>query len=165
MKNPVLDYVENKYSKKNDVPQMKAGDTVKVHTKIREGNKERIQVYEGIVIKHKKGGMNEAVTVRKLVGGVGVEKTFPVHSTLVNKIEVAKYGNVRRSRLYYLRDLIGSKATRVKEDLEKNIQVSLEKKEQKKAATKSKQKAKAEESAKETSETPAADQSPDQENA
>lgn len=165
MKNPVLDYVENKYSKKNDVPQMKAGDTVQVHTRIREGNKERIQVYEGIVIKHKKGGMNEAVTVRKLVGGVGVEKTFPVHSTLVDKIEVAKYGNVRRSRLYYLRDLIGSKATRVKEDLEKNIQVSLEKKEQKKAATQAKQKAKAEESAKETSETPAADQRPDQENA
>jgi large subunit ribosomal protein L19 len=165
MKNPVLDYVENKYSKKNDVPQMKAGDTVQVHTRIREGTKERIQVYEGIVIKHKKGGMNEAVTVRKLVGGVGVEKTFPVHSTLVDKIEVAKYGNVRRSRLYYLRDLIGSKATRVKEDLEKNIQVSLEKKEQKKAATQAKQKAKAEESAKENSETPAADQSPDQENA
>jgi len=91
------------------------GDTVKVHFKIVEGNKERIQVFEGLVIARRNGGIRETFTVRKISFGVGVERTFPVHSPRIDKIEVIRHGDVRRAKLYYIRDLTGKAATRVKE--------------------------------------------------
>ncbi|GEN55760.1 50S ribosomal protein L19 [Halolactibacillus alkaliphilus] len=97
-----------------DRPQFKAGDTVKVHVKVVEGTRERIQVYEGVVIKRQNGGISETFTVRKISYGVGVERTFPVHSPRVDKIEVLRRGKVRRAKLYYLRNLRG-KAARIKE--------------------------------------------------
>lgn len=90
------------------------GDTVKVHAKIVEGNKERIQIFEGTVIKRQNSGLNETFTVRKISNGVGVERTFPVHSPRIEKVEVVRHGKVRRSKLYFLRDRVG-KATRLKE--------------------------------------------------
>ena len=99
---------------KAEVPQFNTGDTVKVYGKIKEGNRERIQVFEGTVIK-KQGGSNRATfTVRKLSNGVGVEKTWPLHSPIVEKIEVVRRGKVRRAKLFYLRDRVG-KAAKVKE--------------------------------------------------
>ena len=99
---------------KQEVPQFSVGDTVKVHAKIKEGNRERIQVFEGTVIK-KQGGSNRATfTVRKLSNGVGVEKTWPLHSPNVEKVEVVRMGKVRRAKLSYLRDRVG-KAAKVKE--------------------------------------------------
>ena len=99
---------------KTEVPEFRVGDTVKVYGKIKEGNRERIQVFEGTVIK-KQGGSNRATfTVRKLSNGVGVEKTWPLHSPNVEKIEVVRYGKVRRAKLNYLRDRVG-KAAKVKE--------------------------------------------------
>ena len=99
---------------KAEVPEFAVGDTVKVHAKIKEGNRERIQVFEGTVIK-KQGGSNRATfTVRKLSNGVGVEKTWPLHSPNVEKVEIVRKGKVRRAKLYYLRDRIG-KAAKVKE--------------------------------------------------
>lgn len=95
-------------------PVFKAGDTVKVHVKVVEGTRERIQVYEGVVIKRQNGGISETFTVRKISYGVGVERTFPVHSPRVDKIEVLRRGKVRRAKLYYLRNLRG-KAARIKE--------------------------------------------------
>jgi large subunit ribosomal protein L19 len=92
------------------------GDTVKVHAKIKEGNRERIQVFEGTVIARKHGGIQETVTVRRISYGVGVEKTFPIHSPNVEKIEVIRKGKVRRAKLYYLRDRVG-KAAKVKQDI------------------------------------------------
>jgi large subunit ribosomal protein L19 len=92
------------------------GDTVKVHAKIKEGNRERIQVFEGAVIARKHGGIQETVTVRRISYGVGVEKTFPIHSPNVEKIEVIRKGKVRRAKLYYLRDRVG-KAAKVKQDI------------------------------------------------
>ncbi|MGM0522571.1 MAG: 50S ribosomal protein L19 [Bacillota bacterium] len=97
-----------------DRPVFKAGDTVKVHVKVVEGTRERIQVYEGVVIKRQNGGISETFTVRKISYGVGVERTFPVHSPRVDKIEVMRRGKVRRAKLYYLRNLRG-KAARIKE--------------------------------------------------
>ncbi|MEB3198484.1 MAG: 50S ribosomal protein L19 [Candidatus Sericytochromatia bacterium] len=99
---------------KASVPDMAPGDTVKVFAKIREGGKERIQAYEGTVIKLQGAGVNRAVVVRRIFQGVGVERTFPVHSPRVDRIEVLRKGDVRRARLYYLRGLQG-KATRIKE--------------------------------------------------
>ena len=99
---------------KNKVPELKIGNTVKVHVKIKEGNKERIQVFEGIIIKKQGGGVNETFTVRKISYGVGVEKTFLVHSPLVEKVEVVRVGKARRAKLYYLRDRVG-KASKTKE--------------------------------------------------
>ena len=99
---------------KNKIPELKIGDTVRVHVKIKEGNKERIQVFEGIIIKKQGGGVNETFTVRKISYGVGVEKTFLVHSPLVEKVEVVRVGKVRRAKLYYLRDRVG-KASKPKE--------------------------------------------------
>jgi large subunit ribosomal protein L19 len=96
-----------------DVPSFRPGDTVKVHVKIREGEKERIQVFQGIVISKKKGGIRSSFTVRKISYGIGVERIFPLHSPTIDKIEVVQQGQVRRSRLYYLRKLRG-KAARVK---------------------------------------------------
>jgi len=97
-----------------DLPEFRPGDTVKVHIRIIEGNKERIQIFEGVVIKRKRGNMNATFTVRKISHGVGVEKTFALHSPRIETIEVVTKGRVRRSRLYYLRDLRG-KAARIKE--------------------------------------------------
>ena len=103
---------------KDDIPEFKAGDTVRVHVKVREGQKERIQIYEGVVIGRKGGGASESFTVRKVSFGVGVERVFPLHSPIVDKIEVKRYGRVRRAKLYYLRNLKG-KAARIRE-LRKN---------------------------------------------
>ncbi len=99
---------------KAEVAEFNVGDTVKVYNKIKEGNKERIQVFEGTVIKRQGGSNRETFTVRKTTGGVGVEKTWPLHSPNVEKIEVVRKGKVRRAKLYYLRDLTGKKA-KVKE--------------------------------------------------
>ena len=97
-----------------DLPSFKAGDTVKVHVKIKEGEKERIQVFEGTVIRKRKGNSRASFTVRKISYGVGVERIFPLHSPLIDKIEVVQRGRVRRARLYYLRKRRG-KAARIKE--------------------------------------------------
>ena len=101
---------------KENAVNFNVGDTVKVHAKIKEGNRERIQIFEGTVIALKHGGIQETVTVRRISYGVGVEKTFPVHSPNVEKIEVVRNGKVRRAKLYYLRDRVG-KAAKVKEDI------------------------------------------------
>lgn len=97
-----------------DLPDFRVGDTVSVHIRIIEGNKERVQIFKGVVIRRKNGTMDAAYTVRKISHGVGVEKTFPLHSPRVDKIEVDSRGRVRRAKLYYLRDLRG-KAARIKE--------------------------------------------------
>ena len=99
---------------RHDLPEFKAGDTVKVYVKIKEGNKERIQAFEGLVIYRHGTGTSATFTVRKMSGQVGVERTFPVSSPLVTKVEVLKRGKVRRAKLYYIRNLSG-KATRIKE--------------------------------------------------
>ena len=99
---------------KNKIPELKVGNTVKVHVRIKEGNKERIQVFEGIIIKVQGGGLNQTFTVRKTSYGVGVEKTFLIHSPLVEKVELVRVGKVRRAKLYYLRDRVG-KAAKTKE--------------------------------------------------
>ncbi|MBQ9658146.1 MAG: 50S ribosomal protein L19 [Clostridia bacterium] len=99
---------------KNRIPELRIGNTVRVHVKIKEGNKERIQVFEGIIIKKQGGGVNQTFTVRKISYGVGVEKTFLVHSPLVEKVEVVRVGKARRAKLYYLRDRVG-KASKTKE--------------------------------------------------
>ena len=100
---------------KNKIPELKIGDTVKVHQRIKEGNRERVQVFEGIIIKKQGGGVNATFTVRKIAYGVGVEKTFLVHSPMVEKVEVVRVGKARRAKLYYLRDRVG-KAAKTKED-------------------------------------------------
>ncbi|HFQ91036.1 MAG TPA: 50S ribosomal protein L19 [Desulfobulbus sp.] len=97
-----------------DHPDFRAGDTVKVHVRIIEGNKERVQIFQGVVLKRKRGKMNASFTVRKISHGVGVEKTFALHSPRIEKIEVVSLGRVRRSRLYYLRERRG-KAARIRE--------------------------------------------------
>ena len=99
---------------RTDVPQFKAGDTVRVHFKVIEGNRQRIQVFEGIVIKRQGSGFRETFTVRKQSFGVGVERTFPLHSPKIDKIEVTAIGDVNRAKLYYLRGRVGKKA-RVRE--------------------------------------------------
>ncbi|NQS72237.1 MAG: 50S ribosomal protein L19 [Desulfobulbaceae bacterium] len=97
-----------------DMPDFRPGDTVKVHIRIVEGNKERVQVYQGVVIRRKRGNMDASFTVRKISHGVGVEKTFALHSPRIEKVEIVTHGRVRRSRLYYLRNLRG-KAARIRE--------------------------------------------------
>jgi large subunit ribosomal protein L19 len=99
---------------RSDVPPFAPGDTVKVHVKVKEGEKERIQVFQGLVIARKGGGVRETFTVRKISQGVGVERTFPVHSPVLERIEVERHGQVRRAKLYYLRDRRG-KAARIAE--------------------------------------------------
>ncbi|MDR1781838.1 MAG: 50S ribosomal protein L19 [Bacilli bacterium] len=99
---------------KSDIPEFNSGDTVRVHVKIVEGNRERIQVFEGVVIKRQGGGISETYTVRKISSGVGVERTFPLHSPRVAKIEVIRRGKVRRNKLFYLRERSG-KSARIKE--------------------------------------------------
>ena len=110
------DYIKNLEASqmKAEVADFAVGDTVKVHNKIKEGNRERIQIFEGTVIKRQGGSNRETFTVRKFSNGVGVEKTWPVHSPFVEKIEVVRHGKVRRAKIYYLRSRIG-KAAKVKE--------------------------------------------------
>jgi len=97
-----------------EIPPFAAGDTVKVHVKVKEGDKERIQIFQGVVISRKGGGSREMFTVRKVSGGVGVERMFPLYSPTIERIEVERHGRVRRAKLYYLRDLKG-KAARIEE--------------------------------------------------
>ena len=99
---------------KTEVPVLNIGDTVKVHNKIKEGNRERIQLFEGTIIAKHGGGISDTFTVRRVSFGVGVEKTFPVHSPNVDKVEIVRVGKVRRAKLFYLRDRVG-KAAKVKE--------------------------------------------------
>ena len=105
----VLKAVTQEYIK-TDIPAFNVGDTVKVHVKIKEGNRERIQIFEGFVLKRQNGGIGETFTVRRIASGVGVEKTFPIHSPLVEKIEVVRHGKVRRARLHYMRERTGKSA-------------------------------------------------------
>ena len=99
---------------RNDIPDFRAGDSVRVHARIVEGSRERIQIFEGVVIKRRGEGISETYTVRKISNGIGVERTFPLHTPRVDKIEVARHGRVRRAKLYYLRALHG-KAARIPE--------------------------------------------------
>ena len=99
---------------RTDIPSFRPGDSLRVHVRIIEGNRERIQVFEGVVIKRRGGGISETFTVRKISSGVGVERTFPLHTPKIEKIEVKRRGKVRRAKLYYLRELRG-KAARIKE--------------------------------------------------
>ena len=108
-----LDNIETPQLRGN-IPDFQSGDTVKVHVRIKEGNKERLQVFEGVVIARKHGGVRETITVRKVSFSVGVERIFPLHATVVDHIDVVRRGKVRRAKLYYLRDLRG-KAARIKE--------------------------------------------------
>ena len=109
---------------KNQVAELKIGNTVRVHVRIKEGNKERIQVFEGIIIKKQGGGVNETFTVRRISYGVGVEKTFLVHSPMIEKIEVVRVGRARRAKLYYLRDRVG-KAAKTKEKVGAKIETKM----------------------------------------
>ncbi|MBO8462352.1 MAG: 50S ribosomal protein L19 [Firmicutes bacterium] len=111
--NDIIRSIENAQLKEN-VTEFRVGDTVKVHAKVKEGNRERIQVFEGVVLKRQNGGARETFTVRKSSNGIGVEKTWPLHSPIVDKIEVVRRGKVRRAKLNYLRDRVG-KAAKVKE--------------------------------------------------
>ena len=106
---------------KNEIPVLKIGDTVRVHARIKEGNRQRIQVFEGIIIKKQGGGVNETFTVRRISYGVGVEKTFLIHSPNVEKVEVVRVGKARRAKLYYLRDRVG-KAAKTKEKVGARIE-------------------------------------------
>ena len=109
---------------KNKVPMLKVGDTVKVHVRVKEGNRERIQVFEGIIIKKQGGGVNETFTVRRISYGVGVEKTFLLHSPTIEKVEVVRVGRARRAKLYYLRDRVG-KAAKTKEQVGARIETNM----------------------------------------
>ena len=106
----------NEKQLQNDVPQVEVGDTVRVHVKVKEGARERVQVFEGAVIAKKHGGIEETFTVRRISYGIGVEKVFPLHAPSIEKVEVVRHGKVRRAKLYYLRDRVG-KAAKVKEAL------------------------------------------------
>ena len=108
-----LDHLEAQYLR-DDIPDFGPGDTVKVHVRVVEGGRERVQVFEGVVISRDGGGLRESFTVRKISFGVGVERIFPLHAPIIAKIEVTRRGDVRRAKLYYLRDRVG-KATRIKE--------------------------------------------------
>jgi large subunit ribosomal protein L19 len=114
MKAEIIRQLENELVPKRDVPAFKAGDTVTVHYKIIEGNKERVQQYQGVVIQRSGSGATETFTVRKISGNIGVERIFPVRSPFIEKIDLNKKGVVRRARLFYLRELTGKKA-RIKE--------------------------------------------------
>ena len=108
-----LQQVDQKYLR-SDIPEFRPGDTVRVHVKVREGNKERIQLFQGVVIARKGGGPRESFTVRKISASIGVERIFPLHSPSIDMIEVVRHGKVRRAKLYYLRKLRG-KAARIEE--------------------------------------------------
>ena len=108
----VMQAIAQEYTR-NDIPQFNVGDTVKVHIKIKEGNRERVQVFEGFVLKKQNGGISETFTVRRIASGVGVEKTFPINSPKIDKVEVVKRGDVRRAKLNYMRERTG-KAAKIK---------------------------------------------------
>lgn len=108
-----LQDIEKEYLR-TDIPGFRSGDTLKVHVKVREGDKERIQLFQGVVISRKGSGTNESFTVRKMSGGIGVERVFPLNSPIIDKIEVLRHGRVRRAKLFYLRGLRG-KAARIEE--------------------------------------------------
>ena len=112
----IVELIEKENCKEN-VTDFRVGDTVKVYFKIVEGTKERIQVFEGVVIARKNGSVRETFTVRKISFGVGVERTFPIHSPRIDKIEVTRQGDVRRAKLYYIRDLSGKAGVKVKEKI------------------------------------------------
>jgi large subunit ribosomal protein L19 len=107
-------------SQRTDIPNFRAGDTVKVHARVVEGNRSRVQVFQGVVIRRQGAGLRETFTVRKVSFGVGVERTYPVNSPVVDRIEILTRGDVRRAKLYYLRDLRG-KAAKIKEKREKQV--------------------------------------------
>lgn len=109
----ILDELTREYLK-DDIPEFRPGDSVKVHVRVREGERQRIQIFEGIVIKRRGSSIHETYTVRRISHGIGVERCFPLHSPLVQQIEVVRRGKVRRAKLYYLRDRVG-RAARVKE--------------------------------------------------
>ena len=109
----LIEELEQDYLK-SDVPEFRVGDTVRVHARVREGTRDRVQVFEGTVIRRRGGGVNENFTVRRLSGDIGVERTFVIHSPIVTEVEVVRHGRVRRAKLYYLRDRIG-RAARVLE--------------------------------------------------
>ncbi len=109
----VIDLVEKSFIR-DDIPDFRSGDTVRVHVKVREGSRERVQVFEGVVIARKHGGLSETFTVRKISNGVGVERIFPLHCPSISQIEVKRLGKVRRAKLYYLRSRSG-KSARIKE--------------------------------------------------
>lgn len=113
-----LQDVERQYLRQDTVPDFRSGDTVRIHVRVVEGDKQRIQVFQGVVIARKGGGTRETFTVRKISGGVGVERVFPLHSPNVDKVEVVRRGKVRRAKLYYLRGLRG-KAARIEERQER----------------------------------------------
>ena len=111
--NPIVQQLEGRQQKSN-IPDFRAGDTVRVHVRIKEGDKERIQAFEGVVIARKHSGVRETITVRKTSFGVGVERIFPLHASVIDRIDLVRRGRVRRAKLYYLRKLRG-KAARIKE--------------------------------------------------
>jgi len=116
MEEKAMDIIEmlEKEQMRTDIPDFRTGDTVRVHARIREGEKERIQVFEGVVLRKRNGGTGATFTVRKVSYGIGVEKVFPLHSPFIDKVEIVTRGRVRRARLYYLRNLRG-RAARIKE--------------------------------------------------
>ena len=116
----IIKSIEHEHLKEK-IPVLKVGNTVRVHQRIKEGNRERIQVFEGIIIKKQGGGVNATFTVRKIAYGVGVEKTFLIHSPLVEKVELVRVGKARRAKLYYLRDRVG-KAAKTKEQIGARIE-------------------------------------------
>jgi large subunit ribosomal protein L19 len=113
MKNAIIEQIE-KEQLRHDMPELRAGDSVRVHIRIIEGDKERVQIFEGVITRYQKGSMDASFTVRKVSHGVGVEKTFAFHSPRVEKVEVVSHGKVRQAKLYYLRERRG-KAARIKE--------------------------------------------------
>ena len=116
----IIKSIEHEHLKEK-IPVLKVGNTVRVHQRIKEGNRERIQVFEGIIIKKQGGGLNATFTVRRIASGVGVEKTFLIHSPLVEKVELVRVGRARRAKLYYLRDRVG-KAAKTKEQIGARIE-------------------------------------------
>ncbi len=121
----IIKKVEEKYSKEK-LPKFNVGDTVKVHIKIQEGDRSRKQIFEGIVISLSGAGIGRSFTVRKISYGEGVEKVFPLHSPVVEKVDIVRKGDVKKSKLYYLRERVGKKATRVKEKIGSNKKDSKE---------------------------------------
>jgi len=128
--NPIIQEIEKEYLK--EIPEIHPGDTVKVHFKIKEGDKERTQIFEGNVIAIKNSGINRTFTVRKVSFGVGVERIFPLYSPRIEKIQIVRRGKVRRAKLYYLRKIIGEKAGRIKEKFTKQTKTKQPKKEKEK---------------------------------
>ena len=150
----ILDTITEEY-KKTDIPVFNVGDTVKVHIKIKEGQRERIQIFEGFVLKRQNGGINETFTVRRIASGVGVEKTFPMHSPLIEKIEVVKRGDVRRAKLNYMRQRTG-KSAKIKSKILTDEQIQAEKAAEEAKRAENEAKKKAEEEAKIAAEEAAA---------